>query len=65
MVELIKPLLQGNHDNHLTTKFFFAISCENVVKNHPILNASWDHNFQLQDPKLWDLIDLSLLISKM
>ena len=39
---------------------FFA----NYSKNHPISNACWDHNFQLQDLRLCKLIDLSLLISK-
>ena len=32
-----------------------------VVKNHPISNASWIHNFQLLDPKLCEVTDLSLL----
>ena len=64
MVELMKLLLHGNHDNHSTTKCFFAISCKNVVKNHPISNASRVHNFQLQDPTLHEVIDLSLLILK-
>ena len=32
MFELIKPLLYGNHDNHSTTKYFFANYCKNVVK---------------------------------
>ena len=63
MVELIKSLLHGHHDNHSTTNFF-AISCKNVVKNHPVSNASWVHNFQIQDPKVFEVIDLSLLISK-
>ena len=34
MVELMKSRLHGNHDNHSTTKCFFAISCKNIVKNH-------------------------------
>ena len=25
-----------SHDSHSTTKCFYAISCKNVVKNHPI-----------------------------
>ena len=40
MVELVKTRLHGNHDNHSTTKCFFAISCKNVFKNHPSSNAS-------------------------
>ena len=28
----MKSRLHGNHDNHSTTKYFFAISCKNVVK---------------------------------
>ena len=40
----------------------FAISCKNVVKRHPILNASWVHNFKFQNSKLCEVIDLSLLI---
>ena len=32
MLELMKPLLYSNHDNHLTTKCFFANYCKNVVK---------------------------------
>ena len=42
----------------------FAIFCKNVVKNHPISDASWDQNLQLQDPKRCEVIDLFLLISK-
>ena len=54
MAKLMKLHLHGNHDNHSTTKCFFAISSENVVKNHPISNASWVHNFQLSKHKtLW------------
>ena len=64
MVELVKSRLHGNHDNHSTAKCFFAISCKNVVKNHPISNVSCVHNFQLQNPKLCKVIDLSLLILK-
>ena len=64
MIELIKPLLHGNHDNHSTIKCFFAIYCKNVVKNHPISNTFWDHNLQLQDPKPCEVVDLSLLISE-
>ena len=60
----MKLCLHGNHENHSTTKCFFAISCKNVVKNHPILNASLVHNFKLQNPKLCEVIDLSLLILK-
>ena len=59
MLELIKPLLYGNHDNHLTTKCFLP-----NIKDHPISNASLDCNFQLQDSKLSEVIDLSLLILK-
>ena len=64
MLELMKPLLYVYHDNHSTTKCFFAISSKNVVKNHPISNASCVHNFKLQDSRLCDMIDLSLLTSK-
>ena len=64
MVELMKYRLHDNHDNHSTIKRFFAISCKNVVKNHPISNASRVHNFQLQNSKLCEVIDLSLLILK-
>ena len=64
MVELMKSRLDGNHDNHSTSKCFFAISCKNVVKSHPISNASWVYNFQLQNPKLCEVIDLPLLILK-
>ena len=60
----MKSLLHGNHDNHSTTKCSFAISCKNAVKNGPISNAFGVHNFQVQDPKLCEVIDLSLLISK-
>ena len=50
----MKSRLHGNHDNHSTTKWFFAIFSKNVVKNDPISNASWVHNFQLQNSKvLW------------
>ena len=42
----------------------FANSCKNVVKSHQISNASWDHNFQIRDCKLCEVIDLFLLISK-
>ena len=35
MLELIKPLLYGNHDNHSTTKCFFANYCKNLVKKSP------------------------------
>ena len=64
MVELVESRLHGNHDNHSITKCFFAISCKNVVKNHPISNASCVHNFQLQNCKLCEVIDLSLLMLK-
>ena len=64
MVELVKSRLGGNHDNHSTTKCFFAISCKNVVKNHQISNASCVHNFKLQNAKLYEVIDPSLLILK-
>ena len=65
MVELMKSRLHGNHDNHSTTKCFSAISCNNVVKNHPISNAFLVHNFQLQNSKLCEVIDLPLLGLKM
>ena len=64
MVELMKLRLHGNHDSHSTTKCFFAISSKNVVKNHLISNASRIHNFKLGNPKLCEVIDLSLLILK-
>ena len=59
MLELMKPLLFGNHDNHSTIKCFFANYCKNALKNHTISN---DYNFQ--DSRLYEMIDLSLLISK-
>ena len=62
MVELMISRSHGSHDNHSTTKCFLAISSKNVVKNHPISNASRVHNFQFQNPKLCKVIDLSLLI---
>ena len=43
---------------------FLPFLVKNVVKNHPISNASWVHNFQLQNPKLCEVMDLSLLILK-
>ena len=55
----MKPLLYGNHDNHSTITLFFANYCQNVVKNYPISNASSDYNFQRQDSKLFEIIDLS------
>ena len=64
MVELMELRLHGNYDNRSTTKCFFAISSKNVVKNHPISNASWVHNFQLQNRKVFEVIDLCLLILK-
>ena len=42
----------------------FVISSKNVVKNHSISEASRVHNFQLQNPKLCEVIDLSLSILK-
>ena len=62
MVELVKSRLHGNHDNHSTTKCFCAISCKNVVKSYPISNASCAHNFELQNPKICEVIDLFKLI---
>ena len=32
ILELMKPLLYSNHDNHLTTNCFFASYCKKVVK---------------------------------
>ena len=64
LAELMKQSLYGNHGNHSTTKCFFAISRKNVVKNHPISKGSCEQNFQFQDPKLCDVIGLSLLTSK-
>ena len=61
----MKSCLHGNHDNHSTTECFSAISCKNVLKNYKISDASWVYNFQLQNPKLCGVIDLSLLILKM
>ena len=40
MSKLMKPLLYGNHDNHSTTKSFFANYCKNVAKIFPISNVS-------------------------
>ena len=54
MVELMKPLLHGNHDKHSTTKCFFAVSCKNVVKNYLISNASI-FNFYNLGQNRWDI----------
>ena len=43
---------------------FSPLLVKNVVKSHPISNASRVHNFQLQGSRLCEMIDLSLLISK-
>ena len=60
----MKSRLHTNNDNHSTTKFSFAISCKNVVKNHPVSNAAWVHNFQYNNTKLCEVIDLSLSLWK-
>ena len=64
MLELMKPLLYVNHYNHSATNCFFANYCKNVVKSHPVSNVCWGYNFQLQRSRLCEMIDLSLLISK-
>ena len=58
------PPLYGNHDNHSTIKCFFDNYWKNETKKHPIPNASWDYDFQSQNSKFCELINLSLLISK-
>ena len=63
MVELIKSSFYGNHDNHSTTKFFFGISCTKyVVKSYPISNASWVHNFQLQNRNRSIFVNFEIII---
>ena len=47
-----------------TTKLLSPSYCKNVVKNHPVSNASGDHNFQLQDSKLSEIIEPSWLTFK-
>ena len=64
MVKLMKSRLQDNHETIQLPSVFFAISSKNVIKNHPISGASRVHNFQLQNPKLYKVIDLFLLILK-
>ena len=66
MLELIKLLLYRNHENenHPTTKCFLPIIVKILVKNQPFSNASWDHNFELQNSKLCEVIELSFLILK-
>ena len=57
-------LSHGNHDDHSTTLCFFANYCNNVVKNYPVSNTSWDYSFPFGDPKLCEVIDISFLIWK-
>ena len=63
MVGLMKSSFYGNHDNHSTTKCFFGISCTKyVVKSYPISNASWVHNFQLQNRNRSIFVNLENII---
>ena len=64
MVELMKSPLHGNHDNYSTTKCFFAISCKNVVKITQFQMLPESTIFNVKNPKLCEVIDLSLLILK-
>ena len=45
MLEIMKQLLYGNHDNLSITMCFFANYQTNVVKKLPISNAILDYNF--------------------
>ena len=45
MLELLKLLLFGNHENHSITKCFFANYWNDITKKYPFSNACWGYNF--------------------
>ena len=64
MVEFMKSCLHGNYDNPSTTKSFlpFLVKMSSKITQFQMLLESTIFNFK--NPKLCEVIDLSLLILK-